>query len=237
MKLTALGKYGPYPRAKGNTSGYLLQVNNQNVLIDVGSGVTSNLISKIDVSDLSFIILSHLHFDHVSDIGVLSYALSFSKRQDKIKVYLPKTDCAVYNLISKIEIFNIVHVEENRLYNEGELTFSFYKMKHPVLSYGVKFYYDNKVFAYTGDTVFNESVVELSKNCDLVVADGAFLQKDFTPSKPHMSVKEACSLQKYAKKVLISHINPNYSDDEVDKEISSTRFNVEVIKENKIYEI
>ena len=34
MKLTVLGKYGPFPKSNGATSSYLLQVGGKNILID-----------------------------------------------------------------------------------------------------------------------------------------------------------------------------------------------------------
>ena len=96
MKLTVLGKYGPYPPINGATSSYLLQTDSANVLLDLGSGTLARLKEKVGVKDISFIVFSHLHFDHVSDFGVLSYELSFSGRIDKVNVYLPNFDCEVF---------------------------------------------------------------------------------------------------------------------------------------------
>ena len=236
MKLTVLGKYGPFPPKFGATSGYLLQNENQNVLLDCGAGVYSRLVSKIEVKDLSFIIFSHLHFDHVSDFGVLSYALSFSGKKGKINVYLPNYDCEIYNALKKIDKFNLINVEENKVYKEGDLTLSFYNMTHPVLSYGVKISNGNTYFAYTGDTTYNDNLKNLLTGVDLAVVDGAFLQKDYDDKKPHMSILQASSLTKYAKRVIVSHVSTNYSDIEVENEIHLVTKNAEISKENKTYE-
>ena len=236
MKLTVLGKYGPFPPKNGATSGYLLQTENQNVLLDCGAGVYSRLACKINVKDLSFIIFSHLHFDHVSDFGVLSYALSFSQKKGKINVYLPNFDCDIYNALKKIDKFNLINVQENKIYKEGDLTLSFYKMTHPVLSYGVKISNGKTNFAYTGDTTYNDNLQELLSGVDLAVVDGAFLQKDYSENKPHMSIRQASLLSKYAKRIIVSHISTNYSDIEVENEIRLVTKNAEVSKENKTYE-
>ena len=161
MKLTVLGKYGPYPPSGGATSGYLIKSKTQNALIDCGSGTLSRLTGQIDLKDLSFIIFSHLHFDHVSDFGVLSYALSFCGRKGKVNVYLPNFESAVYTALSKIDKFNLINVCEGKVYSEGDLSFSFYKMTHPVLSYGVKITDGNSTFSYTGDTTFNDNYIEV----------------------------------------------------------------------------
>lgn len=39
MKLTVLGKYGPYPAVGGATSGYLLETGKASFVLDMGSGV------------------------------------------------------------------------------------------------------------------------------------------------------------------------------------------------------
>ncbi len=237
MKLTVLGKYGPFPPIGGATSGYLLQSNSANVLLDLGSGTLARLKEKIKVEDLSFIIFSHLHFDHVSDFGVLSYELAFTSSKDKINVYLPSFECDVYSALTKIDKFNLINVEEGVVYNEGDLSFSFYKMTHPILSYGVKIFNGDKTFAYSGDTTYNDNLPLLLSGVDLAVVDGAFLEKDFNLKKPHMSIKQASSLTKFAKKVIVSHISCGYSDNEVKDEIKSITDRAEIAIENKTYEV
>ena len=236
MRLTVLGKYGPYPPSGGATSGYLITSNTQNVLLDCGSGTLSRLVSKIDIKDLSFIIFSHLHYDHVSDFGVLSYALSFSGKKGKVNVYLPNFESDVYSALSKIDKFNLINVCEGKVYSEGDLTFSFYKMSHPVLSYGVRLSDGISTFSYTGDTTVNDNLPRLLSGSDLAVCDGAFIESDYDDKKPHMSIKQASSLAKYSKKVLVSHISSRYSDEIVTKEILSITDKAEVTIENKTYD-
>ena len=235
MKLTVLGKYGPYPPVGGATSGYLLQTDSANVILDLGSGTLARLTTNVKVEDISFIVFSHLHFDHVSDFGILSYALAFSGRKDKVNVYLPKFDCEVYTALSKMPCFNLINIEEGITYTESGLTFSFYKMTHPILTYGVKIIDGKSCFAYSGDTTYNDNLVNLLQGVDLAVVDGAFLEKDFAPFKPHMSIKQASSLTKYAKKIIVSHISSGYLDEEVESEINSVAKNAEIAKENKSY--
>ncbi len=234
MKLTVLGKYGPFASGNKATSGYLIQENNANVLLDIGSGVLAKYRDIASVKDLSFLVLSHLHFDHVSDIGILSYALSFAGKKEKLNVYLPNFPCPMLETIKSIKEFNLIFIEENKTYFDSGLEFSFYKMTHPVLSYGVKIKSNKAVFAYSGDTTYNENIKNLVSNSTLALLDGAFLEKDYLDGKPHMSVKQASSFIEYFDgKVLITHLSENYGDDEVESEINNPR--VEVAKEGKTY--
>ncbi len=222
MKLTVLGKYGPFPKPNSATSGYLLEGEKTKAVLDLGSGTLSRLLDKISVTDLDFIVLSHLHYDHACDILPLSYALSFNKKQ-KVNLYLPKCDLPLLNLLKQINEYNVIFIEEGVTYLEGEFTFCFYKTEHPVISYGIKITNGEKTLAYTGDSTFTENLKNLVYGANFIVADGAFLERDHTEKSPHMSVRQAVSLGDYSKdsKVMVSHIGYKYSDEEVTKEIKS----------------
>ena len=142
----------------------------------------------------------------------------------------------VYSALSKIDKFNLINVCEDKVYSEGDLTFSFYKMTHPVLSYGVRLSDGISTFSYTGDTTVNDNLPRLLSGSDLAVCDGAFIESDYDDKKPHMSIKQASSLAKYSKKVLVSHISSRYSDEIVTKEILSITDRAEVAIENKTYD-
>lgn len=72
MKVKILGYWGGYPSAGGATAGYLVTTDEGHILLDCGSGVMSKLPAEVKVEDLSGVILSHLHHDHMADLGVLA---------------------------------------------------------------------------------------------------------------------------------------------------------------------
>jgi len=66
MKLTVLGCYGPYPKARGACSGYLLESQDTKILIDCGNGVLSRLLEYCgNLNNIDAILISHLHPDHM----------------------------------------------------------------------------------------------------------------------------------------------------------------------------
>lgn len=73
MKLTVLGCLGAYPYKNQGTTGYLLQSDGFNLLIDAGSATLIKLQEHLDPLDLDAVILSHYHHDHIADLGVLQY--------------------------------------------------------------------------------------------------------------------------------------------------------------------
>ena len=70
MQLKILGNNGPYPAPGGACSGYLLTSDSgqTRVLIDCGPGVLSRLTADCMPGELDAVLLSHLHYDHMSDI-------------------------------------------------------------------------------------------------------------------------------------------------------------------------
>ena len=213
MNLTILGKYGPFA-INGSTSGYLLENDGAYALLDVGSGTVSKMLKKIDVNNLKFLFLSHLHFDHIADIGVLSYAVKFLKGDKKLKVYFYDDNSDNAKYIKTIKEFEFINIAEGKNYYDSGFFFSFYKMAHPVISYGIKISNEERTLSYTGDTTLNCNLENLLRGSDFLLADGAFTKDDYKKDKPHMSVEQVNELSiKYKIKTLVTHIGYRYTDE------------------------
>lgn len=237
MKLTVLGKYGPFPKNGGATSSYLLQVANKNILLDVGAGAFSRLLHYIKPEDIDVIILSHFHFDHTSDIGVLIYYFQslFAKGYTKKPlVFCPEDGGALAQTVIDCPYFDVNLVRGGEISMVEDIDLDFYEMRHPVQSVGVKISHGGKVFAYTGDTNMTVSLDDLFEGSDLVLADGAFLQKDWNENLPHLCVERIVQLcNKYGNKSIISHINPKYSEEDLQKSVENS--SCEIAQEGKSY--
>ena len=237
MEIKILGKYGPFT-SLGSTSSYLVKGENSYALLDCGSGALKKLLNENCLDKLSFIFLSHLHFDHISDIGVLSYALAPVLKGNKIKLYTFVDDSINMKLIQSLNIFEIVCVEENKTFKNGEFTFEFFKMTHPVTSFAIKIQNKDKVFAYSGDTTKNDNIYNLIKGASLAFLDGAFLQKDYADGKPHMSIKQVCEIAKESGvKTVVTHFSPSNTDIEVENECKEFNSKVLIAKEDAVYQV
>lgn len=205
MRLTILGNNGPYPDIDGATSGYLLEIGCKKLLLDCGSGVFSNLIKYSQVKDLSAIIISHLHFDHVSDLGVLSYYINANLGK-KIKLFLPDTNAYIEQIL-KTNAYEVEYYQEGK-FNVDDIRVTATQVVHPVKTFALTFN-SEKVFTYTADTNFCPQVESLFSNSSTLLCDSCFLNSNWASNKPHMSVKGICELaKKYNTKVILSHLNP-----------------------------
>ncbi len=75
MQLTVLGSGSPEAYARRASSGYLVEVGADRILFDCGGGVVDNLLrADLVPSDITHLVLSHLHSDHMMDYARLVHA-------------------------------------------------------------------------------------------------------------------------------------------------------------------
>ena len=68
MKLTLLGTGNPVPLTRRASSGYLVRVNDESIVIDHGPGAHWRLLeSGARAIDVTHVVFSHLHYDHCAD--------------------------------------------------------------------------------------------------------------------------------------------------------------------------
>lgn len=86
MKLTILGSGSPEAYARRASSGYLIETGTDRILFDCGGGVVDNLLrSGRRPSDITHIVFSHLHSDHMMDYARLIHA-AWDEGGDPIRV-------------------------------------------------------------------------------------------------------------------------------------------------------
>jgi len=244
MKLTILGKYGPFPAAGGACSGYLVQEGNTSVLLDCGNGVLSRLQEVCDFRKLDAIVLSHLHSDHMSDVMVLKYALDIFAAQGMrndipLPIYLPPEPDVEYARIAYKNAFALHPINEDMKFNIGSLNFSFMEMTHPIKSFAIKVSSSQKQIVYSGDTNFNDKLARFAKCADLLIADAGLLEQDKKGIPTHMSAKEVGIVAKEAcvNCLVLSHIWPGYDENELLEEALINFKRTEVAQEMAVYEV
>lgn len=208
MQLIVLGCHGPYPCPNGTTSGYLLVLPEGNVLLDCGAGVAGRLLALSDPASLRGVILSHLHYDHMSDLYVLRYYLERMKKS--LLVYLPRAEmdspvaktllCGVFSLYPLEDLTDIAGAEVASL-----------RVNHPIPTCAVRLCAEGKTLVYTGDTNVCEELSAFSKGADLLLADGGMTDAQWRETSPHMSARIAAQTANAAgvKRLLITHLSPD----------------------------
>ena len=89
MNLTILGSGSPEAYIRRASSGYLVEVGTDCILFDCGGGVFDNLLrSGRQPSDITHIIFTHLHSDHMMDYARLIHA-AWDEGGAPLKIYGP----------------------------------------------------------------------------------------------------------------------------------------------------
>ena len=210
MKLTILGNNGPYPAPGGACSGYLLESDSGStaILIDCGTGVLANLLQADALDRLDAVVLSHLHYDHCSDLLPMQYAIQFHPRRHPLPVYAPATpesvraalDAPCYDLWPCADV------------TIGEMRIAFNPARHPVETFAVAVTCDNARFVFTGDSNTDPLLELFCEGADLLLADAGLSTEDWKPTAPHYSAALCGKLAKdaHAKRLLLTHFNPKY---------------------------
>ncbi len=220
MKLTVLGASGAFPRPGGATSGYLLEIDGHYVLIDCGSGVLGKLFEHIRLEQLEAIILTHLHADHISDIGVLKYAMDLSRKFGldigRIPIYAPATPEPLAATLESPDNFMIHTIADDRSFELfGALVRCFGTM-HPFETVGLRIEKDGRVLATTADTIACANLQPLLRVADLALMDAGSLERLRTPVMVHLTAGECGQIAaaNSVQRLLLIHLLPLFDPEE-----------------------
>ncbi len=243
MKLTVLGNYGPYPKAGGACSGFLVDSGETKILLDCGNGVLSRLQQYIDIEELDAVILSHLHSDHMSDVMILRYAVNIKMMKGLmergIKVYAPESPIEEFERLRYKDAIDLIPIDPNNRLIIKNLTIRFKKMVHGVDNYAISVEKGSKKFVYSGDTCPNEDLVEFSKGADLLLCEAGILERDEKDIRSmHLTAKEAGEIaaKSGVRRLLLTHFMPDIRvDNYLDEAADVYNGIMEMAGENKSY--
>ncbi|MFC7370070.1 MBL fold metallo-hydrolase [Fictibacillus iocasae] len=178
MKLTVIGHWGGYPAAGEATSGYLLQKDGFNLLIDCGSGVLSQLQKYINPQELNAVILSHYHADHVADIGVLQYCRyiqSFlTENMSVLPIYGHAEDKRGFDKLTYQQSTKGIAYDPEAALIVGPFTITFQKTKHAAVCYAMRISDGETSIVYTADTAYIPELAHFSSGAELLFAECNF---------------------------------------------------------------
>ena len=204
MKLHGIGCHGPFPPAGGATSGYLLEHEGKALLMDCGAGVMGRLMKLWDPAALEGVLLSHLHFDHASDLLVMRYYLEIAGKT--LPVYVPAEDESPFRALLTAPAFNVRPYPAD-LEIMG-LSITTLPVRHPVPCRALRLTDGEKTLVFTGDTNDCPGLAAFARSADVLLADAAFLTGEWTAQKPHMSAAGAARLavEAEAKALYLTHL-------------------------------
>ena len=229
MKLTILGSGYFIPTKTRNNSGYLLEIADELILLDSGSGVLRQLF-KTDHSfwDISKIFYSHLHLDHIADLLPILFTRKYSEpknREDtELLIYAHKDFSAIIEGYEKM--FGKWIINENFPYSfrpiePGNYSFTSFELKvfqgnHTPQSLMYCFKDSTgKLLLYASDTDISDELILASTGVDLLVIECSCTDAD--PKPGHMTPAKIGTLIQEAKPkiTLLTHLSPENDADKL----------------------
>ncbi|MBM4764180.1 MBL fold metallo-hydrolase [Bacillus sp. B15-48] len=217
MKLTVIGCWGGYPKKNEASSGYLLEHNGYNLLIDCGSGVLSKLQNYLQPQQLDAVLLSHYHPDHNADIGVLYHARLIQgllgTKPPTLPIYGHQLDEREFANLTYKKITKGVAFDPEKTLQVGPFTVSFLQTVHPVPCFAMRVEAAGKVLVYTADTSYKEEFIAFSKQADLLLCECNFYGNQSGKGAGHMNSFDAGNLAAAAEvqQLILTHL-PHYGD-------------------------
>lgn len=209
MNIRVLGKFGRFAPPNEATNGYLIEYKDKKILLDFGAGCLGKLIDIGLADEIDAIILTHLHFDHISDIFIMDYMRGYRKSKLKnqiIPVYLPNTPQKLKEIIADCKSYTLIPIEVGTSTICG-LDIEFFESVHPVETYSVAINTDSNRIVYTSDISDSERLREIVYGADIVIGDACVLERQYHKNSPHISVKALAEVTQEKTMLYLAHLS------------------------------
>jgi len=217
MKLTVLGTATPYPRPNNACSGYLLQHGSTAVWVDAGTGTLAELQRQIGLDELTAIWVSHSHADHTADLLTAYYAFRFAevRVEHPVTLYCPPGlrerltgFLGPQAVIGLDRVFDIVELEGWGEATVGALILSWGPVDHGMPAFALRASAPDFSIAYSGDSAYCESLVELAENADLLLCEAGYAVHPTGEAAVHCTPEDAGRIAREAgvSRLVLTHL-------------------------------
>jgi len=209
-----------YQEFGGATTCIMLNIDNQHIMIDCGSGINNAIEDLKDIDELHLFI-SHTHLDHISGVPTL---LSVFENK-KLHIYGKTFDNisikdSIYRIMSKdlwpVRADTYKNVEFHDIENDiqiGNITVKNMDSYHPGGCSLFRFNYGmNSIvtaFDFCHLNGYDEKLVKFAKDCTTLIYDGTMSEQDLKekPTWGHSTPEEGCKIASRigCKNVIITH--------------------------------
>ena len=217
-EIILLGTGCAIPNKFRTAPGTLISFREELILLDIGSGITKKIVDhNHKILNLKYLLISHFHGDHTSDLIYLIKANWMYRRKDKLiiigpvglKIFYENLMKAYKYLRNKIEFIQIIELENGSSKNfENKLKISAIKVPHSNYSVAYKLEKDDFIIIYSGDTDYCESLISFGMNTDILIHECSLIDKE--KRKGHIVPTEIALLIKKMKpkKIILTHFYP-----------------------------
>lgn len=213
-----LGCSGTYPGPESPCSSYLVEHDGFRLVLDLGNGALGHLQRYADLCSVDAVWISHLHADHCLDLVAYSYARRY--HPDGPLPVLPvhgpaglaariraSYEAPPQDGLGDVYAYSVVRAGTTRL-GPFELTAAL--VQHPVEAHAVRLSVGGRSLVYSGDTGRSDALVELARDCDLLLCEASWESEPAPPPGIHLTGREAGqhAARAGAARLVLTHLVP-----------------------------
>lgn len=221
MKLTILGSGTGIVTARRGSSGYLVRVKDKNILIDSGSGTLKKLAeSSSSFKEIDYAIYTHFHPDHILDLISLLFALRIPSNDDKAKSLTIIGPYGMENLYQNLvrDFNNFIEprgydlvikelADDNVDFKDFKISSCLVKHLDNSIAYRIESK-DGRTLAYSGDTDYCKSMVELAKKVDVLLLECSYPKHIKVEGHLNATLAGKIARESNCKRLILTHLYP-----------------------------
>lgn len=208
-------------------TGILLKADRAHFIVDPGDGILRDLNKELKIKDIlniSDVFVTHGHHDHVGGVWSLLTYLRVMHKKSPLVIHYPK-GCLeivhIHNAFKKVYSSSITYdiilkeITGDKSFTSKKVSIKPFSVMHKeylsdnkttrqVPALGYKFTFNKLKICYGGDTAFCDDLVRNAKGADLAILEAG--HDDDTPDEMHMTLSEAKSIGRSAKKYFLVHV-------------------------------
>ncbi len=227
MRLTIVGSAGSTSGPESPSSCYLLEADDAGrtwrIVLDLGAGALGPLQRWCEPATVDAVVVSHGHPDHCADLVALSVLRRYGPTKDDglppMPLFGPEgIDRRIIQVAGGedgdyLRPFVFTAVKGGSRVELGPVTLEFANAWHPVPAVAMRVTGPSSVggeatLVYTGDTDRADSVVDLARGCDLLLAEAGWAHSRVNPEGIHMNGTQAGALARDAgaAQLVVTHV-------------------------------
>jgi ribonuclease BN (tRNA processing enzyme) len=214
MKAIFLGTNGWYDTETGNTICILISAKDYDIILDAGNGFhkVDRFISRNSRKPV-YLFISHFHLDHIVGLHILN-KFSFpggltvcgpAGAREILGTFVNSPFTVSFSQMPFAVSLRELPEEHGKVPFSVEAR----ELLHSTLTLGYRIETEGKVITYCPDTGYCENAVALSQRADLLIAECAYKNGQFSESWPHLNPETAASIagEAGAKRLALVHFD------------------------------